>query len=63
MDKERTIKRRKTVVIRIIGRPSLRLEDEIRRIWEKCGFRIGVRWLWTEKHGGELLSRPDSLKL
>jgi len=29
-------------------------------IWEKCRFRIEVRRLWIEKHGRELLSRPDS---
>jgi hypothetical protein len=22
--------------------------------WEKRRFRIGVKWLWTEKHGREL---------
>jgi len=25
--------------------------------WGKWRLGIGVRWLWTEKHGGELLSR------
>jgi len=27
-------------------------------ICEECRFRIGVRWLWIEKHGRELLYRP-----
>ena len=27
-------------------------------IWEKWRFTVGVRWLWTVKHGRELLSRP-----
>ena len=27
-------------------------------VWEKLKFRIGIRWLWLEKHGTELLSRP-----
>jgi hypothetical protein len=25
-------------------------------------FRIGIRWLWIEKHGKELLSRPKLAK-
>jgi len=29
--------------------------------WEKLRFRIGVRWLWIEKHGRDLLSRSEPI--
>jgi hypothetical protein len=32
-------------------------------IWEKLRFRIGIKWLWIEKHGRELLSRPKLTKI
>ena len=32
------------------------------RIWEKWKFRIGVRGVWIEKHGRELLGRPKLIK-
>jgi len=48
--------------VRMIGRLKSRWEDYVRADLEKRRSRIGIRWLWTEKHGREMLSRPQLIK-
>jgi hypothetical protein len=65
MDKERTVKRITewgTIVGRMTGRPRLRWEGDVERMWGKRRFRFGVRWLWMEKHGRGLLGRSKLTK-
>lgn len=49
------------ISVRRIGRPRLKWEDNVREDVEKKKqiYRNGVRWLWVEKQGRELLSRPE----
>ena len=35
----------------------------VKRICGQWGYRIGVRWLWTEQHGREVLGRPKLIEL
>jgi len=46
------------ILVRSIGRPRLRWEDDVRENVGKI-FRNGLGWLWIEKQGREWLSRPE----
>jgi hypothetical protein len=65
MDEERTVKRRtewRPTAVRRIRRLRLRLENDVRGDLGKMKIRVGVKWLWIEKHGRELLSTPKLTK-
>lgn len=46
------------ISVRRVRRPRLRREGDVREDVEKM-FRNGVRWLWIEKQGRELLRKPE----
>ena len=50
------------IAVRRIGRQRLGWEGDVREIWEEGRFRIGVRWLWREKNGRELLGKPKLIE-